>query len=238
MSCMDEIEKSLRGASFVQGMTPVDGGIYISTWFTIADGEELAVVLEERNGRCILTDRRHMMGWLCNNGIEMTESRMSVLEQTMRDCFTRYDEGEIVREIGEDPVWELSTFMTALIRTSDIIYLGRRTVRRTFLDDVKGMFEERFPDCETGKILSTDKGERFRVDVYIDRDRPLLVFGVRTKDRCKDASLAIMALSDDMEFDSLAIVDDGADIPKRDLEFLRNRAGSVMTLDEARGAEF
>lgn len=38
-----------------------------------------------------------------------------------------------------------------------------------------------------------------------------------------------------IEFESVAIVD--ADIPKRDLEFLRNRAGHVMTLDEARSAQ-
>lgn len=209
----------------------------ISTGFALSDGDGLWIILEERDGRWILTDQRRTLSWLSDQHLEMTDSRYDALQDLLRGSGVRCEDGELIREISDQPDVDLRLFITAVISVSNLTLLNRRTVRNTFLDDVKGMFQERFPECETGKVLSTDRGERFRVDVYVDREKPLLVFGVRTKDRCKDASLAIMALSEDMKFDSVAIVDEVADIPKRDLEFLRNRAGSVMTLDEARGAE-
>lgn len=237
MKCDKEIAEAMASAGLAVRVDETDDGCRIITDFTLSDFDSLAICLEEKGGTWRLTDRGHTVGWLCDHQVEMTEARLDALGRTMLQCRTVYEDGSIVRGISKSPALDLVQMITAIIRVADLRYLDRRTVRSTFLDDVKAAFEERYPSCETGKVLSTDKGERFRVDVYVDREKPLLVFGVRTKDRCKDASLAIMALSEDMEFDSVAIVDEDADIPKRDLEFLRNRAEAVMTLEEARSAD-
>lgn len=46
-----------------------------------------------------------------------------------------------------------------------------------------------------------------------------------------------MVLSGGRQFDSVAVIDGDAHIPKKDIEFLRNRAGSVMTLGDVRSAK-
>lgn len=237
MGCEKAIIEKMMDSGIVRSVEETAVGCFIDTDFTLSDGDVLVIYLDQKDGSWILTDHGHTIGWLYDHLVELTDARRSIIERTMVQCGTRYDRERIVRDISDDPVLDLRLMITALIRVADLCYLDRRTVRSTFLDDMKAMFEERFPSCETGKVVTSARGERFRIDVYVDRERPLLVFGVRTKDRCKDASIAIMALSEGTEFDSVAIVDEDADIPKRDLEVLRNRAGSVMTLDEARAAE-
>lgn len=238
MVCDNELAESMfDGMRCEFSVEEYMGGCRIHTGFELMDGDEPWIVLKERDGGFILTDCGHTQGWLLNQLLEPTPARMQALEALVMANGTRLEGGRIVRDVGKDPAADFMLMLVTIISATNLVLLNRRTVRSTFLDDVKATFEKRFPECETGKILSTDKGERFRVDVYVDREKPLLVFGVRTKDRCKDASLAIMALSEDMEFESVAVVDGDAGIPKRDLELLRNRAGHVMTLDEARSAQ-
>lgn len=158
MGCEKAIIKKMMGSGIVRSVEEDEGGCYIDTGFTLSDCDMLVIYLEQEDGIWILTDRGHTVGWLYDHLVELTDARRALLNRTMVQCGTRNDGECIVRDISDDPVLDLRLMVTALIRVADLRYLDRRAVRSTFFDDLRAVFEGRFPSCETGKTATSARG--------------------------------------------------------------------------------
>ena len=198
----------------------------IHTDFTYPDGDELRIVLKKQDGEWILTDEGHTLMWLSYDDLNpYTESRKNLFARTLASNHAEDADGRICIRFKPDGInAAIHSMIQVLIQTADLIYTDRESVRNTFIEDMQARFcaglkERRF---ETNKILKNKKGENYSVDIYVEGGEPILVFAVNNKDRCQEATFAIITLAaeDEMEFTSMIVIDENAEIPQN----VRDRA--------------
>ncbi|NLL94617.1 MAG: DUF1828 domain-containing protein [Thermoplasmatales archaeon] len=226
---METMKESIRtGVSFeARGI----GTYLVHTGFTYPDGDELHIVLREKNGEWVLTDDGHTMMWLSYEDFNLTETRSAALGRTLASNHAEMTDGRIRIPLGDrDPGAVLKSFIQALLQTADLLYLDRQNVRGTFSEDVKDLFRETFGEgCEFDKKISNG-GETYDVDVYVPGNLPILVFAVANQERCINAAYAILALTVEKKegFASLAIVDTSANIRAEDRNRIANRSDKIF----------
>lgn len=231
---LEMAEAMVHGFKDLIKVEKTEQGVEIETFLHMSDGEPITIVCQQRDGRHVLTDLGCTTFWLEKQLVELTPWRKMILEGVVRDYHARLEGTEIILDCSRYPESDLTCMICALLRASDIVLLDQRTVRSVFLEDVKSMFTERFPDCEVSKKVSNSRGESFRADVVVPAERPLLVFAVRTGGRSRSAALAVMALSEDGLYDCMVVVDPEGKVPKNDLRLMENRGAVVTDMDGAR----
>ena len=113
------------------------GAYLVHTGHTYPDGDELRIVLRNRDGEWILTDDGHTMMWLSYGDFKLTESRKALLDTTLASNCAEIEDGRIWISLAErDPAAVLTSFIQTLIQVADLpIYLSRHSVRSTFSED-------------------------------------------------------------------------------------------------------
>jgi len=218
----NDIIEAIRG-SMCAGLEIEERGIdryVIHTDFTYPDGDELRIILKKQDSRWMLTDEGHTMMWLSYEDFNLNSAaRNNLLSRALASNRAELIDGRICVRFEEDEAGgAVHSMIQALIQTADLIYTDREVIRSTFAEDMRNRFRSRLKEgtFETSKTVRNKKGERYEVDVYVEGNEPILVFAVNNKDRCLEATLAIVTLAaeDEMKFTSMIVIDEDADIPQ------------------------
>lgn len=232
---MDDLRKiaeaEIEGFRSGFSLKETDNGFLIDSPMILPDGEKFHIVCCEIDGKTVLTDKGHTIGWLIDQGIEPTRARMRILEEFLGYHWVDLRDGELVIECNPNGGWDLAVMLKAIMHVADLCYLNRRHVRSTFVEDVRSVLSRRIPYCETDKILSDPLGDEYRTDAFIGGEHPVMVFAVRSKDRCKDVTLALMALHS-LGYESVVVLDEGNGIPRKDLDRLEKRSDHTVGLKD------
>lgn len=224
-------EESINGFRDEFSIEKLDDGYNIRNPFFHSDGEGFHIVCREIDGRKVLTDDGWTFSWLDTHDVTVTPARMRVLRSVLENHMVELAGDRLIVECSASHGADVSLLIEAIVHVEDLCYLDRRHVRSTFVEDVRSVLSERIPDCETGKILSDPLGDEYRTDAFIGGDRPVMVFAVRSKDRCKDVTMALMALKD-LGYESVVVVEEGADVPKKDLDRLEKHSDRTVGLKD------
>ena len=205
----------------------------IHTEFTYPDGDELRIILKKQEREWILTDEGHTMMWLSYEDFNIkTDTRKDILYRSLTYNHAELWEGRIIVRFKPDKIaGAIHSMIQALLQTADLIYTDQENVRNTFVEDMQQIFCESVGknNIEINKTIKNKRGEEYTVDVYVtpaNGKEPLLVFAISNKDKCKDATIALMSLvaEDEMAFTSLAVIDSNAEIPLVDRDRMVSRS--------------
>ncbi len=214
----------------------------IHTEFTYPDGDELRIVLKTQDDLWVLTDEGHTMMWLSYEDLNLkTEVRSNLLSRTLKSNRAVIEEGRIIIRFKPDEIGNaVHSMIQVLIQVADLIYMDRENVRSTFVEDMRTTFlgQVKKEAVETNKEIESKRGDIITVDLYIKGDEPLLVFAVNNKEKCLEAILSIVTLSmeDEMQFTSMVVIDEEAEIPAKDRDRAINRADKTYIGLEEMGA--
>lgn len=212
----------------------------VHTGFTYPDGDELHIVLTKKGNDWIFTDDGHTMMWLSYEEFNLTYSRRNLLNRTLNSNGVSLNEGRLTIKCPSDMdgigVALRSMIMTEL-QIADLLYLDKKVVKSTFVEDLKSAFVESdiFDICHfDAKVIGTDDIE-YNADVLIDAVKPILVFGIRSPVQCARATVSMLSLNRNQEkYLFMIVFDKDCQIPRRDAEKAINASiKTVYGSDEA-----
>ncbi|MCL2147886.1 MAG: DUF1828 domain-containing protein [Methanomassiliicoccaceae archaeon] len=197
----------------------------VHTDFTYPDGDEIRIILKKQDGQWIFTDEGHTLMWLSYEDLYITaeSKRSDLLARTLAYNHAEIVDGRICVKFKESEIrGAIHSMIQAIIQIADLIYTTRENIRGTFVEDMHASFTACLKEIgkerksETNKIIKNKAGEPYNVDIYIEATEPILVFAVNSKDRCQEATIAIITLAteDQMKFTSLFVIDEEAEIPQ------------------------
>ena len=106
-------------------------------------------------------------------------------------------------------------------------YLNRQNVSNTFIDDVIAESNKLAisSKCIYNKKIEIAKNEYCEPTVYIELEKPVLIFAINTSDRAKETLINLMMLKENnMKYRTIAVIDEDAQITEKDKSRLINRA--------------
>lgn len=113
----------------------------IHTGYTYPDGDELHILLEKQDDAWCFTDDGHTMMWLSYSDFELTDTRRSLLEKTLRSNNVRIDDGVLYVSCSNRDYDRLGACLRSMIQTeiqlTDLQYLEKDVVRDTFNEDLR-----------------------------------------------------------------------------------------------------
>lgn len=223
------IEQIKRSICHAYGLDDLGNGDYlIHTNKYFDDGDELHIVLKILSNGYELTDEGHTLMWLSYEEYNFTPIRESIRDKIIEQNGVKLDEGRItvvfddLESVGD----ALSSMEQAIIQIADMRRLSRNNVANTFFDDILESYRSSplANRCDFKKKiqLGTDTIEP---DVYIDDDHPVLVFGVNNSERAKETFINLLfARNSDVKYRTIVVIDEDAEIPKKDHKRLINTA--------------
>ena len=207
-----------------------DDRFIIHTWFTYHDGDELRIILEMTDEICKITDEGHTMMWFSYSDYTFTEMRMDLLNRILRSNDVQMEDGEIYIECPPQEIGRsLNSIIQALLQITDLSFLSLERVASTFIEDLKGTISSIINEKAIPFTISYDthikspSGDIHNVDIVIESPTPIYVLGISNKDRCKDAIITLLSMKE-VRFKSIVVIDDRANIPKKDVNMLVNHA--------------
>jgi len=223
---IDAVRKSICSSYDVELLD--DGSLLIHTGKYFDDGDELHIVLARKDGGYDLTDEGHTLMWMSYEEYNFTPLRTEVLQGIIRQNGIRLDGGRIYVPI-DDPEQAgaaLQSLEQAIIQVADMRRLSRQNVASTFMEDLRAAFlDSPFGSrCEFGKKVRS--GENIlEPDIYVDDERPVLIFGVNNSERAKETVINLLyARSGDQRYRTIVVIDDDAEISAKDRKRLINTA--------------
>ena len=107
-------------------------GFMIHTGFTYPDGDELHIIMSEHEGGWRFSDEGHTMMWLSYGDFNLTDSRRSMLDRTLKGNGVSMDRGELYIGFDADTVCvALRSMIQAEIQVADLLYLDKEILRNT-----------------------------------------------------------------------------------------------------------
>ena len=107
-------------------------GFMIHTGFTYPDGDELHIILSEDEGGWRFSDEGHTMMWLSYEDFNLTDSRRSMLDRTLKGNGVSMGRGELYIGFDADTVCvALRSMIQAEIQVADLLYLDKEILRNT-----------------------------------------------------------------------------------------------------------
>ena len=193
------------------------------------DGDELHIVLKITPDGYELTDEGHTMMWLSYEDYNFTPIRETILKGLIEQNCVKLESGRICTFVKEtaDVGGALSSLEQAIIQVADMRHLSRSNVASTFIDDVYAAYmESPLKDrCNFKKKIQCEM-DTIEPDVYIEDQSPILVFCVNNSERAKEAFINLMFARNvkDVKYRTIVVIDDEADITKKDHKRLINTA--------------
>ena len=199
---MDAIERQFREkvSAKVRLCAEGENRFRVSTPFQFDDRDHLAVVLKKEGGSWCLTDEGHTYMHLTYDILEkdlQKGTRAKVISNAL-DAFSVQDrDGELRLPISDGRYGDaLFDFVQALLKVTDVAYLGRERVRSTFIDDFRSLIEEKIPANRRSfdwHDEEHDPAGNYVVDCRINgMPKPLYVFALPSDDRVRDATIALL----------------------------------------------
>lgn len=224
---LEEIRKSICAGYDFEEIGIGEYLVHTDTYYD--DGDEFHIVMKAADGGYILTDEGHTMMWLSYDDYNFTEVRMRLLEGIIgQNNVSLEDERMSVFVDHASKVGPaLSSLIQAMMQVSNLRYLSRNNVASTFLEDIRTAFRESSlgSRCDFKKKIPVSNGNTLEPDIYIELDRPVLVFGAYNSERAKEVFINLLLAKElNQGYRTVVIIDNEAGISQKDQERLVNTA--------------
>ena len=187
----------------------------VYTPFMFDDGDHFVIVLKKRDDRWRFTDEGHTFMHMSYGEIDLSHgTRKSIIDQVLLSFRLANDGGELCIDVPNDQYGDaLFSFIQALVKISDTAYWTRERVRSTFADDFRAFLEEKIP----GQRRTFDFHDKdhdpdgiYAVDCRVNgMARPLMVFGIHSDDKCRDATITLLQFEKwGKQFRSMTVFED------------------------------
>lgn len=196
----------------------------VHTGYTYPDGDELHILIEKSDGSWIITDEGHTMMWLSYEDFNITETRKTLLSRTLNTNGITMKNGELFVVCPKDKSEigiALRSMIQAQIQIADLLFLDRETIRDTFLEDLKETFvnSDVSDKCRYNHVIIGDNNIEYRADVYIESEKPIVIFGIHSPIQCSRATIAMLSLNrSEQKYIFMTVIDSKGQIPKNDLK--------------------
>ena len=216
-----------------------DGEFMLRTHFTFPDGDGYPFHLSEAPaGGFRLSDHGHtLMHISYEHDIDafLAGTRGMLLERIVGESGLQHDGGIFSVDTPPDRLPEaIFSFGQALTRIYDLTLLSRSNVGSTFYDDLA--------DCLTGFVdeakmqaeyqPEVPNAEAYSVDYRIEGKSgvPLFVYGVPNRDKARLTTIMLGYFHrHHLEFESIIVFEDQAEIPRVDLARLSDVGGDMIS---------
>ena len=196
----------------------------VFTPFLFEDGDHLGIVLKKEGTRWVLSDEAHTYMHLTYDIDEKdlySGTRQKIISNALSTFQIEDRDGELVLEVPDGRYGDaLYSFMQAILKISDVLYLSRERVYSTFMDDFRALLSEAVPDERMSFDWSNpehDPGRMYTVDCRINgMPRPLFVHALNNDRKTQEATIALLHFERwNIQFGSLAIFEDQESINRK-----------------------
>ena len=189
----------------------------VFTPFRFDDGDHIAIVLKNEQGRWILSDGGHTYMHLTYDIDErklFSGTREKIISNALSTFKVEDRFGELILEVKDARFGDaLYAFAQALVKMGDVLCLSRDSVKSTFVDDFHSLLNEHVPVSRIDPNWHSeelDSQGKYTVDCKINgMPQPLFVYALSNDDRIRDATIALQKfLSWDFKFSPIGIFKD------------------------------
>ncbi len=161
-------------------------------------------------------------------------SRGRLFAQILADSELSEEDGEFFIDTPADGLGGgVFRFGQAMTRLHDLTFLNRLRVESTFYEDLREALKSTVDETrlhEGHVVAGVPKAADYPVDYYIEGGtQPLYLFGVPNRDKARLATIILQHLiGANIEFNSMIVFQNSAEIPPRDLSRLMNAANDMV----------
>lgn len=223
---IDNIERDFREKVCEQVRLAQEGveRYRVFTPFLFEDGDHLALVLRLENSQWVLSDEGHTYMHLTYDIDEkdlQRGTRQKIITNALSSFKVEDRYGELRLPIQGDQYGDaLYSFVQALLKITDVLYLSRERVRSTFIEDFRALMTETVPDDRITLDWHDphwDVQGMYCVDCKVNSmERPLFVFALPGDDKTRDATISMLQFEKwGLNFRSMAIFEDQETINRK-----------------------
>ncbi len=226
--------------SDVRFVTRPDGSLMLRTGFEFPDGDRFPIhVAELAPGAVRLTDRGHTLMHLSyDHDMDMffRGARGALLDQIVAE--SNIDREGAVLSVNttiEELPATLFRYGQALTRIYDLGFLSRSGIRSTFYEDLADILSSLIPDDRIQRDYipaEIPRAEDYPVDYCVTgaTAEPLFLYGIPNRDKARLTTIMLSYFHrQNLNFDSLLVFEDQAEIPRRDLAHLSDVGGEMVS---------
>ncbi len=220
-----------------------DGELMLRTHFEFPDGDGYPFHLSEApNAGLRLSDHGHtLMHISYEHDVDsfLEGTRGMLLERIVSESGIVQDSGVFYLDTSVERLPEaIFTFGQALTRVYDLTLLSRSNVGSTFYDDLteclQGLVDE--SKIERDYLADVPNADAYPVDYCIEGKSgdPLFVYGVPNRDKARLTTIMLGHFHrHGLEFESIIVFEDQAEIPRTDLARLTDVGGDQVSSMES-----
>lgn len=237
MSEITEIKTALCNAFCADVQVRDRGGFYtVALPMTARDGDVFTVYVYRARGGWKLSDAATTVMRLSYDndlGKLFSGPKGKLYETILSEHGISEDDGELYVEVPADKLIQgIFTLSQGMSRVEDIALWTRSRVESTFYSDLREALSSIVPDddIQENYIPDIDNGQDYQIDYRINTGGwPLFLFGVNGKDKARLTTITLLQLKQaGLEFDSMIVCSDIAELPRADESRLLSAANDVV----------
>ena len=241
METISEIKQALCNTfcADIEVIDHGDGFWHVVTPFSFADGDSYPIYLErQESGTLRLTDKgRTLMHLSYEMDVEKLQDGIKgrIFNQVVGEMGLSEDNGEFYQDIDASMLGRgVMQFGQALTRLHDANYMNRVHSESTFYEDLRILLTS-VVDANRIKpdylVPELPQAEQYNVDYCITATvRPIFLFGVPSSQKARLATIVLQhLLTHNVDFYSVVVYSNMADIPRGDVSRLTNAANDQLS---------
>ena len=196
----------------------------VFTPFRFDDNDHLAIVLKRNMVGWTLSDEGHTFMRLTYDIDEedlLTGTRQQIVSDALAAFSVQDRDGELLIDVPDDEYGNaLFSFVQALLKISDVSFLSREQVRKTFNEDFHRLVSQAIPEERLHfdwHDPERDPSAKYVVDCRINgMARPLYAYALLNDNNTRDATIALHQFVQwDVPFQPIAIFEDQESIGRK-----------------------